>query len=74
MVSKVRSQIKLVEELYCVGVDCKMAFKYRSALKQVILVAERYEKLRRLNVTEFSRLFELNLKGFNFDELVDKLK
>lgn len=33
----------------------------------------RYEALRKLNVQQFSDLFERNIKGENFDEMVDQL-
>ena len=33
----------------------------------------RYEKLRKFNVRQFAELYERNLKGENFDEMVDKL-
>jgi hypothetical protein len=33
----------------------------------------RYEKLRLLNVPEYSRLIKRNMKGENFDDIVDKL-
>jgi len=34
---------------------------------------DRYEKLRKLNVRQFAELFERNLRGENFDEMVDAL-
>lgn len=34
---------------------------------------ERYEKLRKLNARQFSELYERNIRGENFDEMVDKL-
>lgn len=34
---------------------------------------ERYEKLRKLNVQQFSELYERNIRGENFDEMVDEL-
>ena len=34
---------------------------------------ERYEKLRELNAQQFSELYQRNLAGENFDEMVDKL-
>ena len=43
--------------------DCKEADKGR----------KRYEKLRRLNVAEFSDLFNRNLAGERFDDMVDSL-
>lgn len=34
---------------------------------------ERYEKLRKLNAQQFSALYERNILGENFDEMVDEL-
>lgn len=34
---------------------------------------DRYEKLRKLNVRQFTELHKRNLSGENFDEMVDKL-
>jgi hypothetical protein len=33
----------------------------------------RYEALRKLNVMEFAGLFERNIRGENFDEMIDEL-
>lgn len=60
-----RDELKISEKYFDIG--------RANSLEEVIDAAERYEKLRRLNVIEFGHLFELNLKGFNFDELVDEL-
>jgi len=44
------------------------------ALREMRLAAIRYEKVRRLNVQEFSDVFLENLKtGIPFDELIDRL-
>jgi hypothetical protein len=43
------------------------------ALDNVVAMAERYEKLRILNVTEFRKLQQRNLAGENFDDMVDAL-
>lgn len=68
-----KTYIEIAKTLQRFGLNPDISKSYGGALDQVIKGAERYEKLRRLNVTEFSNLFELNLKGFNFDELIDEL-
>jgi hypothetical protein len=43
-------------------------------LREMRLAAMRYEKVRRLNVQEFSDVFLENLKtGVPFDDLIDRL-
>ena len=42
-------------------------------LDQLIVAAERYEKLRRLNPRQFSELHQRNLKGAIFDNMIDEL-
>lgn len=45
------------------------------ALDEVCNMAERYEKLRKLNPRQYAALCEWNLAGEGtFDDLVDKLK
>ncbi len=36
--------------------------------------ADRYEKLRKLNPRQFDELYARNLRGENFDKMVDNLK
>jgi len=33
----------------------------------------RYEAIRKLNVSQFSQIFKRNLKGENFDDMIDEL-
>lgn len=42
-------------------------------LDNVVAMAERYEKLRILNVVELMELRKRNLAGENFDDMVDAL-
>lgn len=45
------------------------------ALDSVVMMAERYEKLRKLNPRHYAELYERNIAGEGtFDDLVDKLK
>lgn len=45
------------------------------ALNNVVVMAERYEKVRNLNPRQFAELYAHNLAGEGaFDALVDKLK
>lgn len=42
-------------------------------LDRVVLAAERYEKVRKLNPRQFRELWDRNMKGERFDDLVDGL-
>lgn len=43
-------------------------------IMDIILNAERYEKLRKLNPRQFTELYERNIRGEGrFDDLVDQL-
>lgn len=45
------------------------------AIDRLIIMAERYEKLRKLNPNQYAALCERNLAGEGtFDDLVDKLR
>jgi len=54
--------------------DLSMRLK-RADKKNADLVRDglRYKKLRRLNVRQFSELYERNLAGENFDQMVDEM-
>lgn len=42
-------------------------------IQQLKINADRYEKLRKLNPRQFDELWQENMRGKPFDELVDKL-
>lgn len=43
--------------------------------REIVTRAERYEKLRRLNVQQFAELYKRNIsEGIPFDDLVDQLE
>lgn len=46
---------------------------YAAGVERYKRCHERYEKLRKLNVQQFSALYERNILGENFDEMVDEL-
>lgn len=57
------------KKLYSIISEAVDYFIYRDA----ILEALRYRALRKLNIKQYTDLRNRNLKGKNFDEMVDKL-
>lgn len=46
--------------------------KSRAAAKLLAQAAKRYEKIRKMNARQFAELYQRNLAGEVFDDLVDK--
>lgn len=46
---------------------------FGALLEESKLYFDRYEKLRLLSVPEYSRIIKRNMKGENFDDIIDKL-
>ena len=68
------------EDGYSAGWDAALAAPIAQPVKQSFQQLEykvgwqRYEKVRKLNVHQFSELFQRGLKGERFDEMVDGLE
>jgi len=43
------------------------------ALDSVVVMAQRYEKIRIINANQFAELHRRNIAGENFDDMVDAL-
>lgn len=54
--------------------DCKHGRLARSCeICDLEKQSDRYEKIRRLNPRQFGELWQRNLKGENFDDMIDAL-
>jgi hypothetical protein len=70
-VDKKRVDLYTGEEYLGMANDLKISEEYIMLLKQG---NDRYEKLRKLNVSQFKDLYKKNISsGERFDDLVDKL-